>query len=373
MQSLADRLLANVRDLVAHCRADAGVKAEAADFPLARLDAARMEKLAAALGRADAAASPRSAHVKNVADIYRLTALQEGLLFHSVAEPGSGLYIDQVSAELTGTFDPARFQAAWDQAVQRHAALRTAFLWDGLDEPVQVVRETVELPWTIEDWRSDDASAQARRRESRLRLDRAHGFALEQAPLLRMTLARTGERSWWWLWTFHHLIADGWSTAVLLREVFAAYAGKPRRHHRRSGLQRLHRLAGRPGPRCRRALLAGESCAASPSRRGFRRCRKRAASATPGVRQEDVQLSAETTTSIRTFAAEHGLTLNTVVQGAWALLAEPADPRRTTSSSASRHRAGRRSWRGSSGPSASSSTRCRCASPSTLRPRSPPG
>ncbi len=166
--------------------------------------------------------------MKNVADIYRLTALQEGLLFHSVAEPGAGLYIDQVSAELTGAFDPARFQAAWDQAVQRHAALRTAFLWDGLDEPVQVVRETVELPWALEDWRSDDAPAQAQRRDACLRLERQLGFAPEQAPLLRMTLARTGERSWWWLCTLHHLIADGWSTAVLLREVFAAYAtGRP--------------------------------------------------------------------------------------------------------------------------------------------------
>ncbi len=257
--------------------------------------------------------------MKNVADIYRLTALQEGLLFHSVAEPGTGLYIDQVSAELTGTFDPARFQAAWDQAVQRHAALRTAFLWDGLDEPVQVVRETVELPWTIEDWRADDAPAQARRREARLRLDRGHGFALEQAPLLRMTLARTGERSWWWLWTFHHLIADGWSTSVLLREVFAAYAGKP------SDTTDVPAFSDYIAWQADQDLDAAERYWRDELR-GFTEPTRlsslpqESSVATPGVRQEDMQLSAETTTSIRTFAAEHGLTLNTVVQGAWALL-----------------------------------------------------
>lgn len=259
--------------------------------------------------------------LQNVADIYRLTPLQEGLLFHSVAEPGTGLYVDQVSARLEGDFDPPRFRAVWQRLVERHPALRTAFLWDGLDEPLQVVRETVTLPWTEEDWRHLDCRSQNERRAALLRRDRARGFTLEQVPLLRLTMARTGERSWWWLLTFHHLIADGWSTAVLLREAFRAYAA--------SGPDGAA-LDHAPPYRDYVAWHAGRSLAEAegfwrgelrgftePLRLGslpFRPDRR------TGERQQETQLSAETTAALRAFAAGNGLTLNTVVQGAWALL-----------------------------------------------------
>ncbi len=259
--------------------------------------------------------------LQNVADIYGLTPLQEGLLFHSVAESGTGLYVDQVSARLDGDFDPARFRAVWQRLVGQHPALRTAFLWDGLDEPLQVVRETVTLPWTEEDWRHLDPRSQDERRAAFLRRDRARGFALEQAPLLRLTLVRTGERSWWWLLTFHHLVADGWSTAVLLRDVFRAYAASapdggalghapPYRDY--VAWHAAHSLAAAAG--FWREELRGFTEPLRLTSLPFRPDQR------TGERQQETQLSVETTAALRAFAAGNGLTLNTVVQGAWALL-----------------------------------------------------
>jgi amino acid adenylation domain-containing protein/non-ribosomal peptide synthase protein (TIGR01720 family) len=161
--------------------------------------------------------------LENVEDVYALTPMQQGMLFHAITEPGSGVFVDQIAARLRGPLDVPRFTRAWSDVVRRHAALRTAFLWDGLDEPLQVVRGTVEVGWTQEDWTDLDEAARERRLEALLERDRHRDFELAAAPLVRMTLAREAASAWRWVWTFHHLILDGWSASVVLRELLAIY------------------------------------------------------------------------------------------------------------------------------------------------------
>ena len=85
-------------------------------------------------------------------EIYPLTPMQQGMLFHSVSDPASDLYVEQLSCELTGELDPVAFHTAWTQVLARHAALRTAFAWKDLPEPLQIVAPTLSLPFETEDW-----------------------------------------------------------------------------------------------------------------------------------------------------------------------------------------------------------------------------
>src|SRR5262249_30327488 len=89
----------------------------------------------------------------NVEDIYQLSPMQQGMLFHSLFEPGAGMYLIEMAFELKTRLNVQAFRQAWDETIRRHAVLRTAFLWEGLNKPMQVVRERVELPWREEDWR----------------------------------------------------------------------------------------------------------------------------------------------------------------------------------------------------------------------------
>jgi amino acid adenylation domain-containing protein len=162
-----------------------------------------------------------------IENIYRLSPMQEGMLFHSLSDPGSGQYVEQAACTLIGEVDPAALRRAWEGVLARHSVLRAGFHWEEVDRPVQVVYRQVDLPWREEDWRGLSGETQAARFGALLEADRRLGFELERAPLMRVTLVRLGDRSWRFLWSHHHLLLDGWSLARVLQEVFAGYAGGP--------------------------------------------------------------------------------------------------------------------------------------------------
>jgi len=159
--------------------------------------------------------------LENVADVYVLTPMQEGMLFHTISEPGTDVFINQISIAIDGDLNVERFMRCWDRLIHRHDALRTAFVWDGLDEPVQVVRQAVELDWVIHD--VADAADMGSALQSIVSGQR-HQFDLASAPLTRMALVRLGPAAWRWVWTFHHIILDGWSAQILIDELRALYA-----------------------------------------------------------------------------------------------------------------------------------------------------
>ena len=156
-------------------------------------------------------------------DIYPLSPLQQGLLFHTLAAPSSGVYFQQLSCELHGRLDVAAFRRSWLLAVDRHSLLRTAFLWEGLDEPLQVVHRRVEIPFTYEDWRQVAREEQQERLVDHLRRDVEQGFALSEPPLMRLGLFRLQDEAYHLVWSHHHLLLDGWSVYPLVQEVLATY------------------------------------------------------------------------------------------------------------------------------------------------------
>ena len=159
----------------------------------------------------------------NIEDIYPLSPMQKGMLFHILYSQESGVYYEQSAWEIAGALDVAAFRQAWTLLIARHPVLRTSFLWEELDEPVQVVVDRVELPLEEVDWRDVPAAAHAERLAALQEQERERGFDLAQAPLMRLHLIRLDETHSIFLWGQSHLLADGWSFSILMGELFQAY------------------------------------------------------------------------------------------------------------------------------------------------------
>ncbi|MQY03035.1 non-ribosomal peptide synthetase [Actinomadura macrotermitis] len=264
-----------------------------------------------------------------VEDLWPLSPLQEGLLFHALyGERDSDGYTLQAVLELDGPLDPAVLRESMAVLLERHANLRAGFRQPAaLDQPVQVIAKRVEPPWTQADL-SGLAAPAAEAEAARLAAaEHARRFDPAVPPLLRLLLVRFGERRHRLVLSIHHILLDGWSLSVLLRELFAVYrdggsaAGlgpvRPYRDYlawlnaqdRDSAREAwLRELAGAdeptlvaPAEAAPGRAAAAQAAAVEPGRVRF--------TVTPGL-----------TAALRATAREHGLTLNTVVQGAWAML-----------------------------------------------------
>jgi len=256
-------------------------------------------------------------------EVYPLSPMQKGMVFHTVSAPGSDVYVEQLDSALRGDLDPAAFRSAWEIVLQRHAPLRTAFAWTGLPEPLQVVGPRVRLPLETLDWRELSGEDRLARLAELRREERNRGFDLSRAPLMRLSLVRFTNDLHHLVWTWHHAILDAWSVPILLEEVFAAYAatraGQPAalaavRPYR--DFIAWHQVQGKSKPeQFWRTQLDGVSeptplgIGADPSDDGE-----------DGYSLELLDVSAADITGWRAAARAHGVTLNTIVQGAWALL-----------------------------------------------------
>ncbi|HJT35131.1 MAG TPA: condensation domain-containing protein, partial [Pirellulales bacterium] len=162
-------------------------------------------------------------HLKNVADVYPLTSMQQLMLIHALRDPDSPLLEEQLGCTLEGPLDVTAVERAWQQAVDRHPALRTAVVWQGLERPLQIVREQVTLKLNQHDWSKLSAAEQNARLAQWPEGESRRPFVLSQAPLMRLDLIHLADDRHRFFCRAHHLLFDGWSLAVLLREVLASY------------------------------------------------------------------------------------------------------------------------------------------------------
>jgi len=155
---------------------------------------------------------------KNIQSIYRLSPIQEGILYQCVKSPDAGYYHSQFSCRLDNLKDADKWQQVWLKVVEQHAVLRTFFTWEKRDQPLQIVRQRVQLPWQSLDW-SNDSEQQIEQQWSGLkRRDKDLGFNLSKAPLIRFSLIKTGPESYHFLMSFHHILLDGWSQVLLFEQ-----------------------------------------------------------------------------------------------------------------------------------------------------------
>ncbi|MEU6298724.1 amino acid adenylation domain-containing protein, partial [Streptomyces erythrochromogenes] len=252
-------------------------------------------------------------------DIVPLSPLQEGMLFHAEYDSaGPDPYTVQINLPLHGPLDPGALRAAAARLPARHSALRAAFREVPGGDAVQAVldAEACPLPWTEHDLSAlspDRIEAELRRLQDE---DRARRFDLSRAPLLRFTLVRLGADRWHLMLTNHHILVDGWSTPLLVQELFRMYAGQDGLPTARPYKDYLHWLAAQDSEAARQAWqealsgLDGPTLVVPGSPRAGR----------AAVGRLTAELTEELTARLRERARGLGVTLNTVVQGAWAVL-----------------------------------------------------
>ena len=304
IQRLADDYVQELTTLIGHCCDSANRGVTPSDFPLAQLSQAQLDALVL--------------EPQGIDDIYPLSPMQQGMLFHTLLEHGNGDYINQMRLDVDGV-DPQRFRAAWQAAVDAHDILRSGFFWQGdLPQPVQVVQRQVEVPFSVLDWhgRIDlEAALQTLADE-----ERALGLDLSCAPLMRLVLVRTAAERYHLIYTNHHILMDGWSSAQLLGEVLQHYSGEA--VARGAGRYRdyiawLQRQDGAAAQAYWRATLGNLQ---EPTRLADAIARPQAGLPSVGYGDHYQVLDAELSQRLGEFARAAKVTVNTVVQAAWLLL-----------------------------------------------------
>ena len=261
-----------------------------------------------------------------IEDIYELSPMQQGLLFHTIAAPHSGVYFEQYGVKLQGHLNVRAFQQAWQTVTDRHPILRTAFYWEELEQPYQVMYRQVEVAIAFQDWRELSTPERERQLETFLKADRERGFELSQAPLFRLTLLQISDDAYYLVHSHHHIILEGWSCSLLWGEIRTLYLGfcqgktltlAPSRPYRdyivwlqqqdlsKAELFWRQQLRGFRAP----TPLAVDRLSNNSLPSQAEDCAK-----------EKIDLSVATTATLQSFAQQHQLTLNVLLQGTLALL-----------------------------------------------------
>ncbi|MCL4176656.1 MAG: amino acid adenylation domain-containing protein [Verrucomicrobia bacterium] len=255
-------------------------------------------------------------------DAYPLSPMQHGMLYSSLSARQPGVDIQQVLCLWHEAVNPTGLERAWQRVAERHAVLRTSFRWNGSVKPDQEVRQGVSLQVHCKDWRDVPSSERRLAFEAWLRSDRLRGFDLAAAPLMRVALFRLGDTQHQLVWTFHHLLLDMRGIVIVLKEVFAFYEA----FQRGEDLELPQPRPYRDHIECLRRQQPGEA------ETFWRQTMKGFAAPTPLVvahvareeagetREQETRLSGAVTNALNSLATENKFTLNTVVQGAWALL-----------------------------------------------------
>ncbi|MCM6773182.1 amino acid adenylation domain-containing protein [Nocardia sp. CDC159] len=251
-------------------------------------------------------------------DVWPLTALQSGLLFHSMlVGEAFDAYRMQLVFGLSGPVDADRMRAAGQALLDRYPNLRAAFVEDGAGDPVQLVLDRVELPWREVDLRgADDREAALERLLSQ---DRGTPFDPLRPPLLRLTLVRMGAERSELVLTAHHVLFDGWSLPLVMQDLVRLYGSYgdasvlPRERNYRDFLVWLGRRDRAESARVWAEELDGidEPTLVAPSA---------GMGGEPGIAQVEVPLSVARAREFGRRAGELGVTVNTLLQGAWAVL-----------------------------------------------------
>ncbi|HYO56247.1 condensation domain-containing protein, partial [Archangium sp.] len=311
VEALAQDFVAALRQLIAHRNSEDAARLTPSDFPLARLEQAVLDRVL-------------QQH-PNVEDIYPLSPVQQGVLFHALQSPELGMYFGQAAWRFGGSLNVPAFRRAWQAVVDRNPILRTGLFWEGVSEPLQVVHPRVELPWQELDWRGLLPTEQHARLESFLEEDRNRGFELSRPPLMRVAVIRMGESDYRIVWSFHHLLLDGWSTSLLLKDLFQPYEAftqgrqfhLPRRPDFREYIAWLQRQDSIEAQAWWTQALKGfTETTPLPGARSIGRTEQESHS----LGKLELELSEAFTAEVHAFARKHKLTVNTLGQAAWALV-----------------------------------------------------
>mgnify|MGYP000869562630 CR=1 FL=1 len=261
----------------------------------------------------------------HIDSIYPLSPMQEGMLFHTLMNPGTGIYLMQNRYLLEGDLNYDAFVRAWDVVFDRHPVLRTSFVWKNQKRPLQAVHKRVDAPIVSLDWRGQTRSEQIARLDAELEAELREGFDFAKGPLMRLWLIRLEDHRYQFVHSFHHILLDEWCISLLLMDFLGHYGSFVRG-------ERLMREKPRPYRDYIAWLQKQDITAAESFWRGYLenfptptplpydRLPEGLADQNEDAADHCLYLSADMSATLADLAQRHHLTVNTFFQGAWALL-----------------------------------------------------
>jgi len=261
---------------------------------------------------------------QQVESLYRLSGLQQGMLFHSLYNPNNIAYVQQLSC-LLHNLNIVAFKTAWQQVLNKHSILRSAFWADALALPVQAVIKYVTLPFIEQDLTHLPTEQQKAAITDFEKEDRKKGFRYTEAPLMRLTLLQTteGHRM---VWTYHHLLSDGWSAPVLMQDFLQAYDNSLQGNattipatadNYEDYIRYIEGIDKADEEAYWRGYLKQVE---GPTLLPFIAIKADRNKAEGEYQAKHLHLDAETTFRIHAYAQQHKITVNTLMQGVWSHL-----------------------------------------------------
>ncbi len=311
---LAEAYLGELSSLVEHCLRDDAGGLTPSDFPLARLTQAQLDALPVPAGQ--------------IEDVYPLTPMQEGMLLHTLLEPGTGLYYMQDRYRINSELDPQRFAQAWQAVIGRHEALRASFCWNVGEDMLQVIHKPGGTPFEYLDWSAEVEEQQEPRLQQLLKSEREAGFDLLNEAPFHLRLIKVGEARYWFMMSNHHILIDAWCRSLLMNDFFEIYTALGEGRDAQLALPPRYRdyigwLQRRDLAEARRwwqgNLRGFERATHIPSDRPFLR-EHAGDSGGMVVGDRYTRLDPRDGVRLRELAQQHQLTVNTFAQAAWALV-----------------------------------------------------
>jgi len=283
------------------------------DFPLAILEDQNYEDL-------------KNIYQQNIEDIFPLTPMQEGMLFHSQFSSGSGAYIIQMSCEMHGEFDSLVFMKSWEKVINRHPSLRTIVFYESALVPHQVVLNEAKFTYEELDWTNYQIFDKEQKWSELLKEDRETNYQLHAAPLMRFYLIKVDKNRWQFLWSHHHILTDGWSLPIIMKEVLHFYIhqdkhqeliiSSPPRYQ--SYIKWLNEQNTQAAKEFWTRHLDGFD---TPTSLGIANSSYfNQDDSLPNYRHAEIKMNLELSETLNQFAKDHRITISTIIQGSWAIL-----------------------------------------------------
>ncbi|WP_339305760.1 amino acid adenylation domain-containing protein [Paenibacillus sp. FSL L8-0435] len=213
MEALAQRLEQSLRDLIIHCAGKENTELTPSDVQFKGLTIAELEQIA-----------QRSCHLGEIENIYSLTPMQKGMWFHSALDRQTAAYFEQTRFTMRGALDVQLFERSWMELAKRHLVLRANFVKGPAGEPLQIIYRDKPVGFEYEELLHLQMDEKQAYLDKKAEEDKLRGFDMEHDALVRFTILRTEEQSYHVLWSFQHILMDGWCLAQLTQELFEAYS-----------------------------------------------------------------------------------------------------------------------------------------------------
>ncbi|AKA44315.1 non-ribosomal peptide synthetase [Paenibacillus polymyxa] len=213
MEAFAQRLEQSLRELITHCAGKENTELTPSDVQFKGLTIEELEQIA-----------QRSGHLGEIENIYSLTPMQKGMWFHSALDQQTAAYFEQTQFTMRGALDVQLFERSWMELAKRHLVLRANFVKGPTGEPLQIIYRDKPVGFEYEELlhlQSDEKQAYL---DKKAEDDKLRGFDLEHDALVRVTILRTEEQSYHVLWSFQHILMDGWCLPQLTQELFETYS-----------------------------------------------------------------------------------------------------------------------------------------------------